>query len=783
MLATEPSKPRRIELILRQIDSLPTLPAVAARLLGLISSDDSNAKQVIELVSADPSLTTKVLTLCQTAEKGISSDHLTVDRAVVLLGFNAIRNAVLSVKVFEAFGPNAQRPNSATARPVEEEADTEKGYAPQSFDRAAFWMHCLAVGVAAELIAKAHPKRRDLMPEQAFVCGLLHDIGKIALDYVLPRSFDRIVELTDLNQANIAEYERRIIGIDHNTAGKRLAQRWRLPHMITDCIWLHGSPISSLPKLEHRGMIGLVTLADVVARRMHAGYSGNFSLRQNVGDLSQELGLDPDVVSRVSETLHEELEVRGQALGLYDAASHELLLQSVQRANEALGRINVVLDRRANDAEEQQKILETISAFHGSATPGRSVQDVLDAVVASCANLLGPGFYGLIYPGDPGVDHRIAHSDAFPSYDSLEDNDGWLICQYNQEGRPVHSQYIEAPPHTPDLAALDPSQPVGLQLMGVLPWVADYIVQAPDLRKVRLLPLSCGWGASAVLLHDRENTPPWKQLSAMTSVWGAAIAAAAQHDGARRLGEDLAQTNQALSEAQAQLTRQASLARLGEMAAGAAHEMNNPLAVIAGRSQLLSMTLPQGSKEQKDAQSVFQESHKLSSLITSLRMIADPPAPELAETDLGALLDETVKQFSTAQEKRNKAVIFTLKLRGQLPKIQADADQLRGVMKELLNNAVQANPASSVQVTAQVEPGGESIVVQVRDDGEGMDPYTLEHAPDPFFSAKAAGRRVGMGLPRAMQWLSGHGGRLELRSQRGEGTTATFVLPLDSHPG
>jgi signal transduction histidine kinase/HD-like signal output (HDOD) protein len=781
MLATEPTKPRRIELILRQIDSLPTLPAVAARLLSLTSSDDSNARQVIELVSADPSLTAKVLSLCRTADKGVSSDSMTVDRAVVLLGFNAIRNAVLSVKVFELFGPDSKRPDDVGQCEYNRSGTDEdhgKEQTPPQFDRSAFWMHCLAVGVAAEMIAKAHPKRKDLAPDEAFVCGLLHDIGKVALDYVLPRSFDRVVALTDLNQANIAEFERRIIGIDHHTAGKRLAQQWRLPHMIADCIWLHGSPYESLPKLEHRGMIGLISLADLIARRMHAGYSGNYSLRQSVGELAQELSLDPQAVARVADELHDNLEARGKALGLYDTASHELLLQSVQRANEALGRINAVLDQRARDAEDQVRILDTITAFHGSATPGRSVQDVLDAVVASSAQLLGPGFYGVIYPGDPGAPHLHTRHGAEADEDG--DADNWLICQYNQEGRPVHSQYIQSPPHSPDLSALDPSQPVGLQLMGILPWVADYIVQAPDLRNVRLLPLSCGWGASAVLLHDCKTTPPWKQLSAITSTWGAAIAAAAQHDGARRLGEDLATTNLALAEAQDQLTRQASLARLGEMAAGAAHEMNNPLAVIAGRSQLLAMTLDQGSKEQKDAQAVFKESHKLSNLITSLRMIADPPVPKRAPTDLSALLDETVKQFKSSHERRDKATIFSLKLRGDIPNMQADAEQLRGVLRELLNNAVQSNPTSSVQVTAQVEPGGESVVVQVSDDGDGMDPYTLEHAPDPFFSAKSAGRRVGMGLSRAGQWLSGHGGRLELRSRRGEGTVATFFLPLDS---
>ncbi len=789
MLATEPTKPHRIELILHQIDSLPTLPAVAARLLSLTSSDDSSARQVIDLVSADPSLTAKVLSLCQTADKGVNSHSLTIDRAVVLLGFNAIRNAVLSVKVFELFGPDAETPGHAnddkqgrTAHPAERVGDVPSPAdqtpslgvdaagpddAPKPMDRSAFWMHCLAVGVAAELIARAHPGRKDLAPDEAFVCGLLHDIGKIAMDYVLPKSFARVVELTDLNQANIAEFERKIIGIDHHTAGKRLAQQWNLPHMLADCIWLHGSPYDSLPKLEHRGMIGLISLADLIARRMHAGYSGNYSLREDPGELAQKLGLKPDAVARVADELHEHLEVRGKALGLYDLASHELLLDSVQRANEALGRINAVLEKRGRDAVDQERILDGVIAFHNASTPGRSVQDVLDAVVSSCASLLGTGFYGAIYPGTGGNDEST----------------GWLICQYNQEGRPVHSQYIQAPPHTPDLTALDTTQPVGLQLMGILPWVADYLVQAPDLRCVRLMPLNCGWGAAAVILHDRDTTPPWKHLSSLTSTWGAAVAAAAQHDGARRLGEDLATTNLALAEAQEQLTRQASLARLGEMAAGAAHEMNNPLAVIAGRSQLLAMTLESGTKEHKAAQAVFKESHRLSSLITSLRLIADPPKPKREPIDPAALLAETVKRFRSSHRRKDKTTAFALKVQGELPILHGDPQQVRDVMRVLLFNAVQSHPKTGVQVIAQVEPGGGSLVVQVADDGEGMDPYTLEHAMDPFFSAKTAGRRVGMGLSRARQWISGHGGRLELRSRLGQGTVATFFLPLDSPQG
>ena len=254
MQTTDPTQGRRVELILRQVDSLPTLPAVATRLLSLTSSDDTHAQQVIEVVQSDPALTARILSMCRKADLGVCGEFLTIDRAVVLLGFNAIRNAALSVKVVEVF-------EKADGEATDTDPDLLR------FDRTGFWRHSLAVGLAAEMIAEASGGDGDLVPDEAFVCGLLHDIGKLAIDHVLPKSFARIVELADLNQGNIAEFERRIAGLDHHTVGKRLAEQWRLPHRLQDCIWLHGSPFKSLPQLAHRRLIGLVTLADFVVRQ------------------------------------------------------------------------------------------------------------------------------------------------------------------------------------------------------------------------------------------------------------------------------------------------------------------------------------------------------------------------------------------------------------------------------------------------------------------------------------------------------------------------------------
>jgi len=351
---------RRVELILRQVDSLPTLPAVATRLLSLTANDETHARQVVELVSSDPALSAKVLSMCRRADMGVRGDILTVEKAVVLLGFNAIRNAALSVKVIEMFGvtPGA-----------EQDQDLLR------FDRVGFWRHSLAVAITAEMIAAAHRGDSELVPDEAFICGLLHDIGKLALDHVLPKSFARIVELADLNNGNIAEFERRIVGIDHHTVGKRLAEQWRLPHRLQDCIWLHGSSFETLPRLEHKRLIGLIALADLLVRQHHIGYSGNHVLKGQPEDLAKTIGLDPKRLEGLMPRVYEQMERRSSMMGLGDAPSRELFMSSIQTANQMLGQLNSTLERRHLKSTRMSSILDAVTTFHATAAPGRSVQE------------------------------------------------------------------------------------------------------------------------------------------------------------------------------------------------------------------------------------------------------------------------------------------------------------------------------------------------------------------------------------------------------------------------
>ncbi len=192
---------KRVELILQQLEELPTLPAVAIRVLEATGSDDTSAKQVTALISSDQSLTARILQLLHRADSGVRADINTVERAVVLLGFDAVRSMVLAVSVFHTLSQNGDKPSA-------------------HFNRDEFWKHSVATACCAELLAeKLGPGAREtgITPSEAFVCGLLHDLGKVALEATLPKSFDRVVEATDLLRGNIADLERSIIGLDHSS--------------------------------------------------------------------------------------------------------------------------------------------------------------------------------------------------------------------------------------------------------------------------------------------------------------------------------------------------------------------------------------------------------------------------------------------------------------------------------------------------------------------------------------------------------------------------------------
>ena len=357
----EDIKTRKVELVLQQLDALPTLPAIVVRLLSLTQTSDSRIQEVVQLLSADQSLTSKLLSLANSALVGLRSPVTSVQQAVVMLGFETLRNLALSVKVFEAF--------QASKAPDGEEP---------VFKREEFWKHSLAVATAAEMLAaRAKPK---INAGDAFVCGLLHDMGKVAFDTAMPKSFAKIVETAALTRGDIADVERRLVGVDHALAGKRLAEAWNLPQVVTQTIWMHGAPpppttsATSTSGIKHLAMVLLIGLADVLVRRQHIGFSGNYLFPYDVEQYTRPLGLTDEDVNHVTAHLAEALETKARSIGLYDVESRQVYLEAIANANAELGRLNDQLRVQNRKLTARSNCFEMMTRFYQrivpAATPG-----------------------------------------------------------------------------------------------------------------------------------------------------------------------------------------------------------------------------------------------------------------------------------------------------------------------------------------------------------------------------------------------------------------------------
>ena len=379
---TDPALARRTELVLRELDALPTLPSIAMRLLQLGSNEDVDIKEIVRVIETDPTLTARLLALCRKASTRTRHPITTVEMAVVMLGLDAVRSLVLSVQIFDWTTRLQRRPEPGTLgrpgpRPASAPGSLHRSSASSEsqdtggFDRVGFWQHSVAVACAAELIAREHPNL-GFHAEEAFVCGLLHDVGKLALELVLPKAYARVVELTEQRGAPMAETERIIAGLNHCDAGARLADSWGLPGIIRDSIALHHSAPDSSISPSHRKMVALVSIADELVRRMSLGWSGSHAPPGDMAELCNRGPFDIRRVESLAERLYEATSSRCRDLGLGDEPSQQLLVNSILRANARLAQLNqemVVAKERLERTQEELSEAKSLARL-GQMTAG-----------------------------------------------------------------------------------------------------------------------------------------------------------------------------------------------------------------------------------------------------------------------------------------------------------------------------------------------------------------------------------------------------------------------------
>lgn len=267
--------------VVNRISNLPTLPVVITKLLQVVENPNSSAADVSRVISVDQALMTKVLKVVNSAFYGLPKKTSTLTQATVILGFNTIKNLALSATLFDTFSP-----------------DDRNGF----FDRRRFWEHSIGCAVATKVIARyCH---YDIL-EEAFIAGLIHDIGKVVVDQFLHDDFIKIIERVKPGGKRMLEAEKEVLGVGHPEIGEWLAQKWNLPPHLVDAIVNHHNPGNAVvsPKL-----VAMVHLADALVRWENIGFGGDYEPPNVVSDIWQQIKLSESVLEKLVSDVREEYE-------------------------------------------------------------------------------------------------------------------------------------------------------------------------------------------------------------------------------------------------------------------------------------------------------------------------------------------------------------------------------------------------------------------------------------------------------------------------------------------
>ena len=252
---------------------IPSIPLVLIRIIQTLDADTSSARELEELILHDPALSARILKLANSAFYSFRARVRTISHAITLLGMNLVTSLAIGINIYDTFTKGA------------------KGEAAHINQ---LWTHSCGVGV---LVKEIWTRRRGVSREAefAFLCGLLHDLGKAVLFKTYPGHYSSIFAIAkaDTDPA-ISLYEVESYGVDHAAVGEMLAKQWGFPPELASVIRRHHDPLAL-----DTPMVNAVMTADFVAKELQIGYDGDDGLNEEFSRLHSKL--------KISEAEHKHL--------------------------------------------------------------------------------------------------------------------------------------------------------------------------------------------------------------------------------------------------------------------------------------------------------------------------------------------------------------------------------------------------------------------------------------------------------------------------------------------
>jgi HD-like signal output (HDOD) protein len=237
--------------------NLPTIPAIATRVAGLLDNPDVEVSEVAELILTDQVMATRVIKIVNSPLFKPMHEISSLKRALIYLGLHRIREIALTCSIIKAF---------------------EGGEGV--FDIRTFWQHSFGVGIVSRIIAQ---RIRYPEVEKAYICGIIHDIGEVFLSIYLKKDFQKVVDIIKGTSHSFIDAEALLLGTTHCEIGECLAKKWNFPNDYCEVIAHHHAPVKAT---QDPMLVAIVNLADLFCSVRHLDYGGREWVSFNLAEES-----------------------------------------------------------------------------------------------------------------------------------------------------------------------------------------------------------------------------------------------------------------------------------------------------------------------------------------------------------------------------------------------------------------------------------------------------------------------------------------------------------------
>jgi PAS domain S-box-containing protein len=708
-MAEHVNPPEEILSLLGGVDRLPMLPAVALKLLEVTADERSSAGDVARLIETDQALAAKTMRMANSAYYGKSGKISTLRDAVALVGFGAVRSTILTVCFMDLFKENT---------------------GSTGFDVDGFWLHSLAAAICCRELGKKLGGPASFA-EEAFVCGMLHDAGKIVLNHCVPDAYGRALEAVKARPLTMAEAERESLGTDHAKVGGALLRLWRLPEHETRAVCLHHHALFEKTGQDTASKLAqVILLADSIVRIRKIGSGGDEIPRFIEPRVPASLGLTKDAVAQVAAGLDERVEDAARAIGLRpgERKSYLDLLSDSNR--------DLVLMRSLAVSEGKYRML-----FETFPDALFLMAEMIHECNDQACRLLGRE-RGEI------VDHALA--EFLPASSADGGNPPELLQERAREA-------LAGIPQTFGCRVLrKDGSPVETEV------------------SLKAFPLGGGRTLQAVLRDVTEQRAAEEQIRTLNE------------ELEQRVRERTAELEKAYEELK-------KLDEMKDVfLSSVSHELRTPLTSIRSFSEILLRYEEEDPQTRREfLEVIYNESKRLTRLINDVLDLSKIESGRMAWHDELLSIEEVCRYAIKAQQPllEAKSLEVTLSSPPGLPLALADRERIQQVVTNLLDNAAKFSPEGG-RILIRAEPCGEAnggdavgrIKVSITDEGIGIEEKDFgmiferfaQIAPDPLHG-KPNG--TGLGLSICKEIISHYGGRIGLMSEKGKGCTFFFTLP------